>query len=276
MKLEKDPLGDRMKLYENIEAGRQLIPLLPTLARIDGRAFHSFTKGLPRPYSNILSSAMLETTRILVKETNACIGYTQSDEITLAWYSPDIQSQIYFNGRICKIVSQLAAQATLHFYRCISETLPEYKNKLPTFDARIWQVPSKMEAVNVFIWREQDAIKNSITMAALSVYSHKSIQGKNSETKLEMLLKKGINWHKYPTFFKRGTYIQKVQTERKFTTTELQKLPPKHAARLDPNLVVKRTEYKTLNLPLLTTIKNKEAVIFEGANPTVTTPLGFA
>jgi len=100
-----DSLGDRMKLYESAEASRRFMPLLPVLARIDGRCFSSFTKGMERPYDSVMTDMMIATTAALVSETNACMGYTQSDEITLAWHSTDLKSQIFFDGRIMKMTS---------------------------------------------------------------------------------------------------------------------------------------------------------------------------
>ena len=84
-----DALGDRMKEFEMLEAGRRLLPVIPALARIDGRRFSRFTSGLARPYDQRLSDLMIATTKHLVEETNANCGYTQSDEITLTWYTAD-------------------------------------------------------------------------------------------------------------------------------------------------------------------------------------------
>lgn len=265
--MKDDDFGDRMKLYENQEAGRKFIPLLPIIARIDGRSFHTFTKGLNRPYDERLTQCMIETTKYLVEETNACIGYTQSDEISLAWYSNDIKSTIWFDGRIAKMTSQLAAQATIKFFTEIQARLPEYASRMPTFDARVWQVPTLTEGSNVFVWREQDAVKNSISMAAQSVYSHKVLMGKNGSQKQDMLMQKGINWNEYPAFFKRGTYVQRRKLERKFTTEELDKLPPKHLARTNPDLVVTRSVIDTMDFQPLTKMTNRNDVIFLGKDP---------
>lgn len=260
-----DALGDRMKIYEMAEAGRKLMPLLPILARIDGRAFHSFTRGMERPFDVRFAAAMIETTRHLVAETSACIGYTQSDEITLAWHSTDIKSQVWFDLRISKMVSQLAAHATLAFYRHVLETLPAFADRRPTFDARVWQVPNRTEAVNVFLWREWDATKNSINMAASEHYGTADLHGKTGSQKQEMLFAKGINWNDYPIHFKRGTYVQRVAITRPFTQRELESLPPKHAANANPDLTVERSEYRTLELLPLATVANREDVLFEGA-----------
>ena len=264
-----DTLGDRMKRYENIEAGRYLIPLLPVLARIDGRAFHSFTKGMDRPFDEEFHYCMVMTTSELVRRTGACIGYTQSDEITLAWHSTSSKSQIWFDGRICKMVSQLSAQATLIFNALIRTYKPEYQNREPTFDARVWNVPNQTEGANVFLWREWDATKNSINMAASKYYSHKALQRKNSNQKLDMLHDKGINWNDYPVHFKRGSYIQKRIVERPFNIDELNSLPEKHEARKNSNLIVERTELKLINIPVFSKVSNREDVIFNNADPIV-------
>lgn len=100
MKESKDLFGDRMKMYEGIEAGRSFIPLMPVCIRLDGKAFHNWTKGLERPFDESFRSIMVETTKYLVDETCAVMGYTQSDEISLILYSNKIESQIYFDGNI--------------------------------------------------------------------------------------------------------------------------------------------------------------------------------
>lgn len=262
-----DNLGDRMKLYEGQEADRRFIPLLPVIARIDGRSFHRFTRNMERPFDESFCDAMIETTKKLVEETNACMGYTQSDEITLAWHSTDVKSQIWFDGRIQKMTSQLAAQATIHFYREVCKKMPSFEERLPTFDARVWQVPNRTEGANVFLWREWDATKNSISMAAHHYFSNKELDGKDSNERQQMLFYEGINWNDYPPKFKRGTFIRKKNTERPFTKEERDKLPPLHAANTNPDLKVTRSEYVVVNMPPFGSVTNREEVIFEGAEP---------
>lgn len=265
----KDDLGDRMKLYEIAEAGRRLMPLLPALARIDGRAFHSFTRGMKRPFDATFSACMVATTTALVRDTGACMGYTQSDEITLAWHSRTIQSKIWFDGRVAKMTSQLAAQATLIFYRLVLELMPQYADRMPTFDARVWNVPNRAEGANVFLWREWDAIKNSVSMAASAYYSHKALMGKNSAQKHDMLHAIGVNWNDYQSLFKRGAYVQRRTVCVPFGVDELDRLPPKHKARANPALEVERSVFGVLDMPPLGTVTNREAVIFDGAAPMV-------
>lgn len=266
--MDTDELGDRMKSYENAGAGLKLMPLLPVMARIDGRSFHSFTRGLTRPYDERLSRMLIDTTKWLVQETNAVMGYCQSDEISLCFYASDPAVQIFFDGRHSKMTSQLAALTSVYFFRLTQERLGvEYAAKMPTFDARVWNVPNKVEATNCFLWREWDATKNSISMATRDLYSHQALDGKNGKDMQEMLFQKGVNWNDYPAFFKRGTYIQRRVVSKPFTAVELDALPLKHNARINPGLVVERSEYRELEMPPLGRVTNRVNVIFDGAEP---------
>jgi len=180
-------LDDRMKFYESMSAGNRLLPLIPICARMDGKAFHTFTKDLERPYDEKFCTIMQLTTRFLVKETGAKIGYTQSDEISLIWLSDDFKSQIFFDGRQSKMTSILAAMTSVKFNELLKFNLPDKyektRSQLPIFDARVWNIPTQEEAVNYLYWREEDATRNSITMAAQSLYSHKELHQKNSSDK---------------------------------------------------------------------------------------------
>lgn len=262
-----DALGDRMKEFEDSFCAHKFMPLIPVIARIDGRSFSRFTRGMKRPFDPVMSQCMIETTVALVTETNACVGYTQSDEISLAWYSSDHKSEIWFGGRITKMTSQLAAIATLYFYRLIAERIPDYASRLPTFDARVWQVPTLSEASNVFLWREWDATKNSITMAASEHFSHKHLFGLNGSQKQEMLFQKGVNWNDFPTHFKRGTYVQRKTVTRAFTAPEIESLPPKHEARKNPDLQIERSQVAVIELPPLASLANRNGVLFNGDEP---------
>ena len=187
-------LADRMKCYEMIGAGQRLMPNLPVCLRLDGKAFHRWTRGLRRPYDERLHMLFDETTKFLVEASDAVIGYTQSDEITLILYNggqPD--AQILFNGRVSKLTSVLASMATAKFNALVPSILPEKHNRLACFDGRVWNVPTEQEAVNCLIWRELDATRNSIQMAAQALYSHKQLHQKNTSQMQEMLWQKGIN-----------------------------------------------------------------------------------
>lgn len=212
MSKKLDALGDRLKGYERMETDCKFLPTLPVYARIDGRCFSKFTKGMERPYDETMSRMMQETTKYLVEQTGALTGYTQSDEISLLWYSEDPKSEIFFCRKKQKMTSILAAMATAKFLELALKEFPEKCAKsLPTFDARVFQVPSKMEGMNCFLWRVQDAVKNSITMAASTVYSHKQLMNKNGGDKVDMLMEKGINWNDYPRFFKEGSFFKREE-----------------------------------------------------------------
>ena len=263
----KDQLGDRMKSYENQTCGIKLLPRIPVIARLDGKGFSKFTKGLKRPFDERLSKLMVETTKYLVHETNANCGYTQSDEITLVWYSDTHESKIYFDGRLFKMISDLASMASVFFNRHLPNVIPEKKHLMPRFDCRVFTVPTVDEAANTFVWRELDATKNSISMAAQHYYSHKELNNKNGSQKQEMLFQKGVNWNDYPSFFKRGTYVQRKRILTKFTTAELNRLPAKHQARKNPDLEIERWVIIAVDIPPILTIKNREEVILYGREP---------
>jgi tRNA(His) 5'-end guanylyltransferase len=262
-----DALGDRMKEYEGLEAARKFMPGIPIIARVDGRGFSKFTKGMGRPFDQLMTNAMIETTKFLVKETNACIGYTQSDEITLVFNPHAKKRAVWFNARITKMISQLAAQATIGFYNEILRTMPKYARRLPTFDARVWQVPTAIEAANSVLWREWDATKNSITMAASGFYTTSQLKGKNGAEKQELLFQNGINWNDYPVSFKRGTYVQRTSFSKPFTVEELEKLPEKHMARSNPELAIIRSKIDVIDMPKFSSIANPVEVIFNAAKP---------
>jgi len=263
-----DTLGDRMKEIERTEAGRTLG--YPVCIRLDGRSFHAFTQGLPRPYDARLSAMMVELTKALVDETGARIGYTQSDEITLVLVEPVAKAtEGYFGLRAQKLASITAAFASAWFTRELCREpsrIPERAGRTPLFDSRAWSVPSLVDAAAVLLWRELDARKNAITMAASAHYSHRLLLNRTGEEKIEMLRAVGIDFGDYPAFFRRGTYVTRALTTRPFSADEIDALPPKHHARRSPGLVVERHVLRELDLPVpLARISNRVAVLFEGA-----------
>jgi tRNA(His) 5'-end guanylyltransferase len=259
-----DDFGDRMKMYEGIEAQRVFMPRLPICVRIDGRAFHTFTRGMKRPYDGKMAMAMIQTMKYLVDQSNACIGYTQSDEISLILRD---DCDPLFGGRISKLTSVLASIATAKFNEEIHEAYPD--KPLAFFDCRCWQVPNRTEAANELLWREFDATKNSISMAARAYYSDKQLYGKNGSEKQDMLMDKGINWNDYPVFFKRGTYAQKKTIERILTSYEWEKLPEIACQRIDRETKVKRSAVLVLDMPIFSKVVNRAEVIFDGADPQI-------
>lgn len=226
----KDSLGDRLKQQEQAEAGRKLSHALPMMARLDGRSFHTFTRGLARPYDVRLSTLMIDTTRFLVEETHARLGYTQSDEISLVWWNddPEAESTYLFDAKVQKLTSVLAGMASAFFTKQLSARIPEKSDAIATFDCRAWNVPNKHEAFLNFLWRQDDAIKNSISMAAQAHFSHKRLHGVDSESKKLLLREMGQPWEDMPTFFKSGTFVRRELMLKPMTAEQLARIPEKH------------------------------------------------
>lgn len=225
--MDRTTLGDRMKSYENINR-HYLIPNIPTIIRIDGKAFHSFTKGMKRPFDNILINSMNETAKYLCKNIMGCkIAYVQSDEITLLLTDYDtIQTQAWFGGNIQKMASISASMATRVFNKAFVEALhgfgqsDVYYKRIGSamFDSRVFQLP-KSEVLNNFIWRQQDATRNSIQSVAHTYFSNKQTHKKSCDELQEMLMtQKSVNWNDYETYKKRGRTIVKEYYDKDGTT----------------------------------------------------------
>lgn len=237
--MNEDSLGDRMKQYESLYESH-FMPQLPILCRVDGRSFHSFTKGLDKPFDLNLIDLMRHTCKFLVGETNANVGYVQSDEISLMWNYTD-KAQPLFGSRVQKLASIMSSLATAYFNKFLFDFLPKKQLSTPVFDGRVWNVPSKTEVVNYFIWRERDAVRNSISMAAQSMFSHNELQEKSSSEMQEMMFQKGNNWNDYIDCCKRGSYVKRTNVVTPFSADEIEKLPPLHEARKNPNLIIERS-----------------------------------
>lgn len=262
----KDALGDRCKRFEAAEAGRRAMPGIPLVARLDGRAFHTFTRGLSRPFDERFGRCMVETTRILVDDLQALIGYTQSDEITLVWSVPASGAKEYpFDGRFQKLASISAGIASAAFARLAVAHLPEKSRALPTFDARVWQVPTPEDAIDVLIWREDDATKNSLSMAARAHYSHGELHGRSATQLHDLLHARGVNGNDYPARFRRGVYLRRETYHRSFTPEQLARIPERH--RPAPGATVERTEVRVIEMPPIRRVGNVVEVVFDGAAP---------
>lgn len=203
-----DELGNRMKKYEN--AWRIVLSeRLPVVIRIDGCHFHSFTRGMVKPFDESLINAFWETCKYLAENIMGCkLVYHQSDEISLLLTNYDsLKTQSWFSNNLQKIVSVAASLslATARFNELIRESYPG--KPLATFDARAWILPFD-EVTNYFLWRQQDAAKNSVSMVAYANFDHKSLHGLgNSQLQEKLFQEKGINWDKLPVWQKRGACI---------------------------------------------------------------------
>lgn len=251
-----ESLGDRHKRFEGL-SNQYMMSDLPIMVRLDGRAFHTFTKGLKRPYDARFSVCMIETTKFLVKETNALIGYTQSDEITLILPAA---SEHIFGGRKSKIESITAALASTCFFKYLITNLPEKTMQTPVFDSRCWQYPNEELCVESLIWREADATRNSLTMACSAYFSQKQLQGVGRSKQHDMLHSVGVNWNDYPTYFKRGTYVQRKVMDQETWG----KIPDKSKPE---SRTFMRSEVMVIDMDPINSVSNILEVVFGGADP---------
>lgn len=271
-----DALGDRMKgFYEN-RYRIYLTRRMPVIIRIDGNAFHTFTRGLNRPFDSDFMDIMQRTCDSLCKSIQGCVGgYVQSDEISLllvdyntittdAWFDYNLQkvtslaaarATMTFNGLVRKFVANLDEMETLtqddDEEIALTKKINLWENKIDRamFDARAFNIP-KEEVCNYFIWRQKDATRNSIQSAGQAVFSHKELDHKSQSDIQEMLFQKGINWNDYSTCEKRGAFVR-----RDVETTE----------REDGSVVVSNPWYIDLDMPILTEDRNYiDELVFVG------------
>ncbi len=201
-------LGDRMKTYYESCVNINLIRRMPVIIRLDGRAFHSFTRGCDKPFDARLSDKIIEATYYLCGEIQgAKCAYVQSDEISILLTEFYILSiQPWFGNNLQKIVSISAAM--------MSATFSKLYEAFAVFDSRAFNIP-KEEVCNYFVWRQKDWIRNSVQMLAQANFSHKQLQNKGQSDMHEMLMSKGINWADLEPRWKNGTVIYKeANTDR--------------------------------------------------------------
>lgn len=249
----KDALGDRMKGYEKTFK-HQLLRRSYTMIRIDGKAFHTYTKGLDTPFDQGLIDDMDKTAAFICENIQgAKCAFVQSDEISILVTDFDkLETSAWFDNNIQKMCSVSASLATAVFnrqrvqrYYCDPEwdraTGPNIRdhyevgcdlddemiransivnymppiNYIAMFDSRVFQLPTKSEVMNYFVWRQQDTVKNSISTVAQTMFSHKELHGKNGNDKQEMMFQKnGTNWNNLNPKLKRGRMIVKEVYEK--------------------------------------------------------------
>jgi len=292
-----DELGTRIKRLEAQTTKTYLMPGLPIYARIDGRAFHTFCRGLKKPFCYELVETMQEVTKFLVEETHAQLGYVQSDEISLCWLDID---KAPFDGKLFKLQSVLASLATSKFVNYITEKYynayfnfksmegkqdphcehwgyqmdceawyPLYdkcRKIIPSFDCRVFQLPNEMELANTFVWREIDAVRNSVSMLAQANFSHKELQGKDRKAMLTMLEEKGIRWNELRDDLKRGAYFKRVLIEKELDDEIWNKIP---VDKRPDSRIVTRSEIQRYEIPEMKTVQNKVGVYFYGEEPKI-------
>ena len=252
---KRDSLGDRMKGFYEERTKTKLVRRMPVIIRLDGRAFHTFTKGFAKPFDKRMLETMQETTLELCKNIQGCVfGYTQSDEITLILVDYNgIDVSAWYDYEVQKICSVAASMATLYFNRIFRHKIYEFVNEHvkvindpktygeelvksindlikaynesiemgAMFDARCFNVPIN-DVCNCVLWRQKDATRNSINSLGQAWFKHKELDGKNTNQVQDMLFEKyGINWNNLSTVEKRGTAIIKDENEKWFIDEEM-------------------------------------------------------
>lgn len=246
----KEPLGDRMRRYENVTRN-YLVRRVPVIIRLDGKSFHTFTSGLKKPFDPILVSAMQNTMKLLCENIQGCVlGYTQSDEITLVVTDyATFDTMPWLNYSIRKMVSISASMTTLYFNRAFRSEARKYSLDFHTsnrvddyaerdyiervesitnsalFDSRAFNIPREEEVCNNLIWRQKDAIRNSIQMVGRAHFSHTELDRKSCDNIKSMLLEKhGIDWDNIPIHLQRGSCCIRVEIEKEYTPDVYQML----------------------------------------------------
>lgn len=209
----KDAIGTRMKEDYEKRFQTHLMRRSYTMIRLDGKAFHTYTKDFKRPYDLGLMRIMDQTAIALCEKIQgAKLAYVQSDEITILITDFETRkTDAWFDSNVQKMVSISASIATAAFNNgmYLDEDILANMDKVAYFDSRVFQLPNREEVINALIWRQQDATRNSIQMGAQSMYSHKQLHGKNTSQLQELMFQKGQNWNDYPAGFKRGRIILK-------------------------------------------------------------------
>lgn len=221
-----DSLGDRMKKAYEYRTSFSLPRRTYIIIRVDGKSFHTYTRGLKKPFDDGLMEDLDSTAAYLCQNImGAKFAFIQSDEISLLLTDfNNIGTEAWFDNNVQKMSSVSASMATAVFNQLRLERvlLNFYENRMrwAQFDSRVFQIPNKTEVENYFIWRQQDATRNSISSVAQSLYSHKELKGVDSNGKQEFIFQKGINWNDYSSRYKRGRIVSKKVCKKLICTTE--------------------------------------------------------
>jgi tRNA(His) 5'-end guanylyltransferase len=205
--MTRDSLGDRMK--QNYERpARATLPLrMPVMLRVDGKAFHTYCRDLVRPFDESFMAAMDAcAVAICTEAQGAVIAYVQSDEINILLHNyKRLDTAAWFNNDLQKIVSVSASIASMTMTAASVDLFGRIRPA--AFDARAFVLPES-EVANAFLWREQDAARNSVTMVAQTMFRESELIGRTTAERQEMIFQKsGKNWNDLPTHMRRGRCI---------------------------------------------------------------------
>lgn len=254
-----DELGKRMKTYYEEIPRIRLMRRTPVIIRIDGKAFHTFTRGFEKPFDNVMVKTMQDTTKYLCENIQGCVfGYTQSDEITLVLIDyQKLNTSAWFDYEVQKMCSIAASMATMAFNKFFvqhanefvlspefltkKDVIKAYQNAIKKgamFDARCFNIP-KEEVTNCVYWRQVDAARNSVQSVGQAYFSHNELHEKTCNMIQDMLHEqKGINWNDYPTYLKRGTAVKKNESGSWYIDLDMPQLKGEGRRYLDELIMV--------------------------------------
>lgn len=207
---DKTSIGDRMKNYEAVPQIK-LTPRMPMIIRVDGRAFHTYTRGFNKPWDDCLTNTMNDVAHALMKEVQgAKLAYVQSDEVSVLTTDYEMhETQAWFDKKVQKVCSVAASVATGAFNDNIS--IKHVHRKIAHFDARCFVIPVE-DVNNYFIWRQQDATRNSIQGLAHANFPHKQLQGVSTgQAKEKLLVEKEIDWDELELWKQRGWCVRRTK-----------------------------------------------------------------
>lgn len=206
---DRTALGDRMKRHE--AAYRTVLPRRTyTVIRVDGRAFHTYLRGAVKPFDLQFMEDMDAVAEALCEEiTGSVFAYIQSDEISiLVTDFASAATEPWFGGVTAKWISVSASLATA----VLNARRP---TRRALFDSRVFTLSDPTEVAAYFLWRQRDAVRNSVSMTAQAHFSHKRLNGVDTNGMQELLYAElGLNWNDFPDGCKRGRVTVRCSGER--------------------------------------------------------------
>ncbi len=229
---------------------RRLPADAPWIVRLDGRGFHRWTKGLRRPFDDSLRDAMVAAAEAALGMTGALHAYTQSDEVTLVLRAQG-KAQPPFGGKLQKLVSLTAAAMTTSFNASIASLNGGHAARAGTamFDARAFAVPDEAGAIVALEDRRRDCRRNAVQSVGQWKYGHKRMLGTSTREAAQWLEEDGLGMTTWPARHTGGVALARKRVVRKFDPEEIERLPPRHAARANPDLAFERTEIARIEAP---------------------------
>lgn len=235
----KKSLAAWMEEFERLETGRRSHRRW-LMVRVDGKNFSRYSTALEKPFDRRFEDTMCAVAKGLLYELGGAVAYTQSDEVTVGIYLHHAHATLPYGGRYQKVASVAAAVATAVWNQevGVGRMVPRQNGTMALFDGRAWSPPSLWETANVFVWRQRDAVRNSVSMAASARFSHRALMGKTVEERRLMLVDIGVPWEMERMRSRMGIFLRRSEAVRTYTEEEVLRLPLKHTARRNPGVPI--------------------------------------